>query len=280
MGIARDADGVTRRWATAVGPADLPLPGPTSSSTRCIWQYGTGDRRRRTTPRSAARLHRSWTAAGYRAIVAEAVDAMQAPGRHAAQGRAGPAAHGRAERPAAPAPVLRRLRAAEPTCTIFSLPVPDGTFFGATPELLIARHGRRVTCHPLAGTIPRGDTARTDADAQGGLAALGQGPGRAPLVVDDIAASSRPFCDEPHRARGALAGGLPLGGPPGHADRGAPGRPTTGPRAARAAPPDARRGRHARGPRRWPPSPTASRATAATGPARSAGSTPGATASG
>ena len=41
MGIARDADGVTRRWATAVGPADMPLPETDELFDAVIWQYGT-----------------------------------------------------------------------------------------------------------------------------------------------------------------------------------------------------------------------------------------------
>ena len=41
MGIERDADGVTRRWATAVGPADDALPGTDELFDAVIWQYGT-----------------------------------------------------------------------------------------------------------------------------------------------------------------------------------------------------------------------------------------------
>jgi isochorismate synthase len=90
--------------------------------------------------------------------------------------------------------VLRRMRAHEPNCTIFSLPVPEGTFFGASPELLVARHGERVSCHPLAGTIARGTTARTDADAQGRLAASAKDHEEHRYVVEDIAAVLAPFC--------------------------------------------------------------------------------------
>jgi isochorismate synthase len=93
-------------------------------------------------------------------------------------------------------PVLRRLRAAEPTCTVFAMPTPDGTFFGATPELLVARHDRRVTCHPLAGTVPRGTTARADADAQGRLAGSDKERAEHRYVVDAVAELLRPFCDE------------------------------------------------------------------------------------
>jgi isochorismate synthase len=92
--------------------------------------------------------------------------------------------------------VLRRLRAGEPNCTVFSMPVPEGSFFGASPELLVARHGTRVASHPLAGTVPRGDTARADADAQRGLAGSAKNRAEHRYVVDDIAAALAPVCVE------------------------------------------------------------------------------------
>jgi isochorismate synthase len=92
--------------------------------------------------------------------------------------------------------VLRRLRAGEPNCTIFAMPVPDGVFFGASPELLVARHGSRVTAHPLAGTIRRGTTARADADAQGRLAVSAKDRAEHRFVVDDIATTLAPYCTE------------------------------------------------------------------------------------
>ncbi len=50
--------------------------------------------------------------------------------------------------------VAQRLRVREPSCTIYALPTTDGRrYVGASPELLVRRHDRDVTCHPLAGTI-------------------------------------------------------------------------------------------------------------------------------
>ncbi len=92
--------------------------------------------------------------------------------------------------------MLRRLRSGEPNCTIFSMPVPDGAFFGASPELLVARHGDRVTCHPLAGTVARGETARADADAQRDLSRSGKSREEHRYVVDEIAATLAPWCAE------------------------------------------------------------------------------------
>ena len=46
--------------------------------------------------------------------------------------------------------VLRRLRAQQPGCFVYA----DGGFVGATPELLVRRHGRRIESRPMAGTAP------------------------------------------------------------------------------------------------------------------------------
>jgi isochorismate synthase len=51
--------------------------------------------------------------------------------------------------------VLSRWAALEPSCTLFSLPTPDGRFVGASPELLVERSGRRFRSRPLAGTTDR-----------------------------------------------------------------------------------------------------------------------------
>ena len=76
------------------------------------------------------------------------------------------------------------------------MPVPDGTFFGASPELLVARHEDRVSSHPLAGTVPRGTTARSDADAQSALARSAKSQEEHRYVVDDVAAVLEPICSE------------------------------------------------------------------------------------
>jgi len=195
MGTSRDTDGVTRRWATAVGPADIALPDTGELFDAVIWQYGT-------TPAepapaaSAADLTTAMDSAGYAAMVADAVGAMAQPEatlRKVVLSRPVEVHLGGALSLAA---ALRRLRAGEPNCTIFSMPVPAGTFFGASPELLVARHGTKVSSHPLAGTVPRGDTARTDADAQRDLAGSTKNRAEHRYVVDAIAAGLGPFCEE------------------------------------------------------------------------------------
>jgi menaquinone-specific isochorismate synthase len=192
MGITRDEEGVPRRWVTAVGPAGAPLPGTDELLEAVLWQYDTGI----DAPEEPAVADASTAmdSAGYAAIVADAVAAMRAPGATLRKVVLGRPLAVDLTGPLHLASVLRRLRAAEPNCTVFSMPVPDGVFFGASPELLVARHGRRITCYPLAGTVSRGDTARSDADAQRDLARSAKSREEHRLVVDAIAAQLGPFC--------------------------------------------------------------------------------------
>jgi isochorismate synthase len=187
---------VTRRWATAVGPADVALPDTGELFDAVIWQYGTTPTSPASSDPGVVALETPMTSAGYAAMVADAVAVMAEPGaalRKVVLSRP-VEVHLRGSLPLAA--VLRRLRAGEPNCTIFSMPIADGSFFGASPELLVARHGTRVSCHPLAGTVPRGDTARSDADAQRDLARSAKNREEHRFVVDEIAATLGPFCAE------------------------------------------------------------------------------------
>jgi menaquinone-specific isochorismate synthase len=196
MGTSRDADGVTRRWATAVGPADVALPDTAELFDAVIWQYGTTAPE--VAPRDArvAALTTPMPSGGYAAMVAQAVAAMAEPDAALRKVVLSRAVEVALEGALTLSTVLRRLRAGEPNCTIFSMPVPEGSFFGASPEPLVARHGTRVSSHPLAGTVPRGDTARSDADAQRGLARSAKNRAEHRYVVDDIASVLTPFCTE------------------------------------------------------------------------------------
>jgi menaquinone-specific isochorismate synthase len=64
-----------------------------------------------------------------------------------------------ADEPIEVASLLRRLRSAFPASLRFSV---EG-FVGASPELLVARHGEVVACHPMAGTAPRRGDPGADA---------------------------------------------------------------------------------------------------------------------
>ena len=281
MGTSRDADGVTRRWATAVGPADLALPGTGELFDAVIWQYGTTPAGRDTPEPMVAELSTPMTAAGYAGMVKDAVALMNEPGSTLRKVVLSRPIQVRLRGQLSLSDVLRRLRAGEPNCTIFSMPVPEGTFFGASPELLIARHGTRVSSHPLAGTVPRGETARADADAQRGLAGSAKNRAEHRYVVEDIAAALGPFCAElavpPEPSVVAfrsvahlgtrVEGRLAAPTPPGcwSSWRGSIPRPRSGARP---------------GPRPSPSSPPTRRVSGATGPGPSAGSAPAATGNG
>jgi menaquinone-specific isochorismate synthase len=65
----------------------------------------------------------------------------------------------RCDTPIARGPVLERLRRTFPSCYVFSLP----TLVGASPELLVSRHGDVVRSQPMAGTIRRSPDPAVDA---------------------------------------------------------------------------------------------------------------------
>jgi isochorismate synthase len=196
MGIARDPDGTVHRWATAVGPSDLPLPETDELFDAVIWQYGQAPEDGAATAEEVEVVSTSTTltSEGYRELVTQAVAAMQAPGATLEKVVLSRPVTARLSGTLPLSAVLRRLRTHEPNCTIFSLPVPDGTFFGASPELLISKHGLHVSSHPLAGTVARGETARSDADAQGRLAASAKEHDEHRYVVEDVVAVLGPAC--------------------------------------------------------------------------------------
>ena len=201
MGIAQSADGETHRWATAVGAADTPLPEPDELFNSVIWQYGNA-------PADPEVAFDRWGVPpdrpAYRDMVADAVVFMETPDAPLRKVVLSRAITANLSGPLPLSVVLRRMRSLEPSCTVFSFPVPEGTFFGATPELLIARRGNRISCHPLAGTIARGTTARADADAQGRLAGSAKDHAEHRYVTNAIEEVLRPLCrqltvpDEPH----------------------------------------------------------------------------------
>jgi menaquinone-specific isochorismate synthase len=88
------------------------------------------------------------------------------------------------DRPFPRAEVLRRLRRRSGGSTFL---YAMGGFVGATPELLVRRQGLVATSRPMAGTVPRGDSAAAEA---AGLARLTGSPKEAVehrLVVDAVA---------------------------------------------------------------------------------------------
>ncbi|HEX8614646.1 MAG TPA: isochorismate synthase [Telluria sp.] len=82
------------------------------------------------------------------------------------------------------------------TFAINLAPNQDGrrTLIGASPELLLSRHGSRVRCHPLAGSIPRSPDPIEDQRRAQGLLASQKDLHEHALVADMVADSLRPWC--------------------------------------------------------------------------------------
>jgi len=90
--------------------------------------------------------------------------------------------------------LAHRLRAVDPEAFSFIAPTDDGILVGASPELLVTRHGAEVRSVPLAGSAPRsGDPAvdRANADA---LAASAKDLEEHAAVVDVVAEALEPLC--------------------------------------------------------------------------------------
>ncbi|MBF6495148.1 isochorismate synthase [Nocardia cyriacigeorgica] len=68
------------------------------------------------------------------------------------------------------------------------------TLVGATPEVLVSRHGRTVTLHPLAGTLPRLADPDADAVQARDLLASTKNRDEHAFVIDWIADKLRPLC--------------------------------------------------------------------------------------
>jgi isochorismate synthase len=86
--------------------------------------------------------------------------------------------------------ILRRLRASFGSSYRYSV---DG-FIGASPELLIARHGDVVRSHPLAGTTPRTGDPATDARLASELVASMKNQVEHRVVIDVVNDTLLPWC--------------------------------------------------------------------------------------
>ncbi|MFD3596289.1 isochorismate synthase MenF [Nocardia sp. NPDC058640] len=72
------------------------------------------------------------------------------------------------------------------------------TLIGATPEVLVARHGDRVSLHPLAGTLPRLSDPTDDAQQAGELLSSTKNHEEHAFVIDWIRQQLSPVCAELH----------------------------------------------------------------------------------
>ncbi len=92
--------------------------------------------------------------------------------------------------------LLRRWTGLEPSCTVFSIPTPDGQFVGASPELLVERESDRVRSRPLAGTTDRFHDAGSELPAA--LLESAKDGEEHRLVVDAIRDELAPVSDDLH----------------------------------------------------------------------------------
>ncbi|HEY2702502.1 MAG TPA: isochorismate synthase [Candidatus Dormibacteraeota bacterium] len=94
------------------------------------------------------------------------------------------------------ATVLRRLRSRDPGCHTFAVHGADGrVLLGATPETLLRRRGRTVTCGPMAGSAPRSPSPDEDAAAARRLLASQKDHREHRLVVEAMSDALAPFCE-------------------------------------------------------------------------------------
>jgi isochorismate synthase len=99
--------------------------------------------------------------------------------------------------------ILRRLLAADPTGYgyLVDLSAAGGrhsgaALVGASPELLVARDGERVTCRPFAGSAPRSADPAIDAANGAALAESGKNRCEHQLVVEQMRSVLEPLCVE------------------------------------------------------------------------------------
>jgi isochorismate synthase len=96
--------------------------------------------------------------------------------------------------------LLWRLRAVDPDCYAFAtLPfgAPQGAILvGASPELLVSRHGRDVRATPLAGSAQRFGDASRDRASSDKLFRSEKEREEHRVVVEDVAHVLGAFCDE------------------------------------------------------------------------------------
>ncbi|MBY0442424.1 MAG: isochorismate synthase [Mycobacteriaceae bacterium] len=99
--------------------------------------------------------------------------------------------------------IVRRLITADPAAYGYLVDLtPAGgnytgmTLVGASPELLVARDGDRVTCQPFAGSAPRCADPERDAANGAALAESAKNRHEHQLVIDTMRTALEPLCDD------------------------------------------------------------------------------------
>ncbi|GAA3954934.1 isochorismate synthase [Gordonia caeni] len=173
------------------GPAALTAPHRWSSGSAVTSQV---PERRRAVAESltGAGEHRTRVCAALDAIAAGTVEKVVLA-RHA---------QWRLDRPADPADLLSAFAHVGPGAAVFAAaldPAPGRAghwLIGASPELLVRRAGRVVTCHPYAGSAARSRDGAADTAAARGLLASAKDRAEHAFVVDDLRTRLAPLCTE------------------------------------------------------------------------------------
>jgi isochorismate synthase len=97
--------------------------------------------------------------------------------------------------------LAHRLRAVDPDSFSFIAPADGGVLVGASPELLVSRHGTEVRSVPLAGSAPRSGEPALDRENADALAASSKDREEHAAVVDAIEAALSPLCETLERDR-------------------------------------------------------------------------------
>ena len=93
-----------------------------------------------------------------------------------------------------PRRLAHRLRAVDPHAYTFIAPAEHGVLVGASPELLVARHGDEVRANPLAGSAPRSGDPIADRAGADRLIASTKDREEHAVVVEAVAAVLTPLC--------------------------------------------------------------------------------------
>ncbi|MFF2042579.1 isochorismate synthase DhbC [Kitasatospora sp. NPDC058170] len=99
--------------------------------------------------------------------------------------------------------ILQRLARRDPGGYTFAVPAGGGrTLIGASPELLLSRHGTAVLANPLAGSVPRSADLGEDVRRAAALLESPKDLHEHAVVVDAIRTALAPYCrdlDVPER---------------------------------------------------------------------------------
>jgi isochorismate synthase len=141
-----------------------------------------------------AQLRAAPAAERYREIVREAVARIQEGAlRKVVLARAIEVS---ADRALDPRLLAQRLRAVDPDAYTFAVPTRDGVLVGASPELLVSRHGLAVRSNPLAGSAARSGDPEEDRANADGLVASSKDREEHAIVVEAVAETLGGFCAE------------------------------------------------------------------------------------